>query len=458
MSKPQKRPRETEDLSIDPSYQHKGKRPRPAESPLTHTQHQDVPTSLSASRCDHIGHWASEGQTWPAEFFKEDKMHRLYARQTSSAGLLRRKRSEASLATSTPTDLKEDRSDVPYRNPQYQTLIEKHAGSYMRPNQEGITKASKDMCQRLLDNEQVAPENTIFRDDVFEEACQRLVNKNEARIFQDCTPLIAPSAETHALLTGRSEVDVAIESVNEGWNSSIPIIRPRPQPDYAVGFRRSAFSEEQLEMLEPYIGSPSSASYFMGTFYMHFPFFTCEVKSSLQALEVAQQQNLHSMTLAVRGVVELFRLVGRVEEVHREVLAFSIEHDQKTVMIWGHYPAIDGDKTTYWRHAIRGFLFTDSDGAEKWTAYTFVKNLYDIWMPLHFQRICSAIDQIPATLDNDPPEPAEPEPEKPSGLSQQPSHQWLAEVASQSGRVDVQQMTPDTSTHVEVPGPKRRKG
>jgi hypothetical protein len=29
-----------------------------------------------------------------------------------------------------------------------------------------------------------------------------------------------------------------VESVNEGWNNSIPVTKPRPQPDNAVGFRR----------------------------------------------------------------------------------------------------------------------------------------------------------------------------------------------------------------------------
>jgi hypothetical protein len=44
------------------------------------------------------------------------------------------------------------------------------------------------------------------------------------------------------------------------------------------------------------------------------------------ALDVADQQKTHSsdsMTLAVRVAVELFRLVKREQELHREILAFS---------------------------------------------------------------------------------------------------------------------------------------
>jgi hypothetical protein len=44
---------------------------------------------------------------------------------------------------------------------------------------------------------------------------------------------------------------------------------------------------------------------------MYFPFLTCEVKCGAAALNIADQQNAHSMTLIVRGTVELFRLVKR---------------------------------------------------------------------------------------------------------------------------------------------------
>ena len=47
-------------------------------------------------------------------------------------------------------------------------------------------------------------------------------------------------------------------------------------------------------------------SFFKATYYMYFPFLTCEVKCGAAALEIADRQNAYSMTLAVRGIVELF--------------------------------------------------------------------------------------------------------------------------------------------------------
>jgi hypothetical protein len=133
----------------------------------------------------------------------------------------------------------------------------------------------------------------------------------------------------------------------------------------------------------------------MATWQMYFPFLTCEVKCGNLALDIADRQNAHSMTLAVRGIVELFRKVNREEELHLHILAFSVSHDHRTVRIYGHYPVIDGTKTSFYRHPIHDFGFAALDGKEKWTAYRFTKNIYDIWMPIHRERICSAIDVLP---------------------------------------------------------------
>jgi hypothetical protein len=385
-------------------------------------------------------------------------MDRLLAKKKSSTASLRRKRSEASIVTATtPSDLQAEKS-APYKNPSYEAILEREAGSHMDRYKPGVTEASERLCQALLDSKQSLPNDSIFRDDIFDDSCERLRGKNEARIFKDCTPLIAPWVEAYATLSANRDLDVAIESVNEGWNSSNPITKPRPQPDYAVGFRRSAFSEDQLQKLQPFLGEPSSSSYFMGTYYMHFPFFTCEVKCGSAGLDIADRQNLHSMTLAVRGIVELFRLANRAQELHRQVLTFSISHDHETVRIYGHFPVIEGTRVTYWRYPLRKYDFTERKGMEKWTAYTFVKNVYDIWMPTLLKKISSAIDDLCPKLDFELSHELEAQISETSGLSQQLEDQDLAEVPDgRLGHIDLQPITPDTSTQAEKPAPKRKK-
>ena len=179
------------------------------------------------------------------------------------------------------------------------------------------------------------------------------------------------------------------------------------------------------------------------------------MKCGAVALDIADRQNAHSMTLAVRGVVELYRAVKREKELHREILAFSVSHDHRTVRMYGHYALIDDDQTTYYRHLIRTFDFTEQDGKEKWTAYRFTRNVYDIWMPTHLKRICSAIDDLPPDLNFELSQQAEASQEGPE-LEAQLSQQSGA--SSQSSFVNSQDVTPTTSfTRPSEPSLKRPK-
>ncbi|KAJ4286032.1 hypothetical protein N0V88_008147, partial [Collariella sp. IMI 366227] len=230
-----------------------------------------------------------------------------------------------------------------------------------------------------------------------------------------------------------------VESVNEGWNNSIPLTGTRPQPDYSVGFKRVAFTEDQIAKLSPFIGDfiAGDQSFFMATY--------------------CYRQNAHSMTLAVRGIVELFRAVKREDEVNRKILAFSVSHDHRSVRIYGHYPVITGTDIKYFRHPIHTFDFTALDGKDKWTAYRFTKNVYETWMPAHFKNICSAIDQLPSDLNFDVPPLSEA-----TGLSQDLGSLMQSDAScafmpdergSQSSNAEQQAVTPGTS----FSEPKRRR-
>ncbi|KAK0617926.1 hypothetical protein B0T17DRAFT_495960, partial [Bombardia bombarda] len=381
---------------------------------------------------DPILHWAREGH-WPPHYTERDpNMERVLARKKSSSALSRKRSEPGSASSATPSDQKpREEKSAQYRDPRYKTLLETK-GSYMGKSALGITDESKRLCHTLLDSEQPVPKESLFDNDIFESVCENIENKNEARVIQDVSRLIVPSAETLALRA--NDLKRLAESVNEGWNNSIPLTGKRPQPDYSVGFRREAFTEEQLTKLSPFIGDflTGDQSFFMGTYYMYFPFLACEVKCGAAALDIADRQNAHSMTLAVRAIVELFRLVEREGEVHRQILAFSTSHDHRSVRIYGHYPVIDEKDTKYYRHPIREFSFTELDGKEKWTAYRFTKNIYDTWMPAHFAKICSAIDQLPSALDFGVPSLRE------SGLSQDLESHHLSQSDADSVSLPVE--------------------
>lgn len=131
----------------------------------------------------------------------------------------------------------------------------------------------------------------------------------------------------------------------------------------------------------------------MATYYMFFPFLTCEVKCGAGGLDMADRQNAHSMTLAVRGIIHLFRQLGREGELHRRDVAFSISHNHEFVKLHGHYAEIYGQTTKYYRHTIKSFDITNEEGRS--ISYRFTRAIYTEWAPQHLRRICSAIDLLP---------------------------------------------------------------
>ena len=298
--------------------------------------------------------------------------------------------------TPIPSDGSDQRSRAqkssPYVQPAYQTLLA-HKKGYMYDSEAGILASEKKDCRSLLDTQQSFPSGSLFDDESFLETCANLQDENEMRIVIDLLRLITPSAENLAA-RGIKKLKCLKELTNAGWNESIPVEGPRPQPDYSVGFRFSIFSDDQINKLNRHL-KLYTKTYFSATPAMYFPFLTSEVKCGKQALLIADRQNAHSMTVAIRGIVELFRKVERAEELHGKALGFSISHDDRQVRIYVHYPEIDGLNTKCYRHTLRDFTITDNDGKSRWSAYQFVRNVYDSFVPVHLERIKSAIDQLP---------------------------------------------------------------
>ncbi|KAL8934962.1 MAG: hypothetical protein Q9211_004957 [Gyalolechia sp. 1 TL-2023] len=379
------------------------------EGPLEKRPRADT---INNNRSSHrVEIWLQKG-SYPEDYFEpdsktwEDIKADTLARRLEADGMrdlrLARKKSAASLRQGTSeentdafTENTGDKS-LPYRSPGYAAELADQ-GSYLREAPEGITNKSKDLCQKLLTTTQAVPQDSDFHDDRFREVCDMVRDRNEARVVEDISPLIAPSPEKLKIY-GAKELEHLVFNANERWSESIAVTKTRPQPDGSVGFKRSAFTESQVQKLLPYIGDRvpiNFISLFLATWRTLFPFFTREAKGGEGDLDVADRQNAHSMTIAVRGIVELFKLVNRESELHREILAFSISHDASTVRIYGHYALIKERELTFWRHPIRIFDFTEQDGKEKWTAYQFTKNVYFEYMPGLHERICSAIDQLP---------------------------------------------------------------
>ncbi|KAK0263584.1 hypothetical protein LTR35_017536 [Friedmanniomyces endolithicus] len=328
----------------------------------------DRSTGVSEEERDPISYWVSSGR-WPPRYIdKCEDMENILARKRALSSRSRKNSDTESSPTSSSNNLQsQEQKSAEYNKSQYATVLTTK-GILMKSSSDGVSSANKDLCKDLLEQEQTYPKDTLFGDDLFKSTCENVQDRNETRVIRDIALLIVPSAEIFATR------------------------------DFAVGFRRETFAQHQLDRMHPVVGDFNDQSFFMATWYMYFPFLTCEVKCGAAALDIADRQNAHSTAIAVRAVVELFPAVKREKELHREILAFSVSHDQRSVRIYGYYAEIGESETKYYRHAIHIFDFTALDGKERWTAYKFTKNVYDHWMPIHFKRICSAIEQIPAGI------------------------------------------------------------
>ena len=459
--------------------------------------HQTPTTDITESTTEALHHWIKTGE-WLKEYFEQDsqvredfergkspeeagrkdflqehcarepfqkmhaisQLHHSFARKKSSTSL-RRKQSQSSIQA--PSDqLSQGGRSSQYNNPEYEIRLEQK-GSYMCDHDDIDGDDAGDdikvLCNTLLENNQKIPQDSLFRDDLFKRTCEKIRNRNEAIVVQDVTRLIVPSAENLAIY-GAKHLKHLYETVNEAWSSMFEYEGTLPQPDYSVGFARFAFTQEQLNKLKPFVGEPGFkvTTYLMATTRMYFPFLTCEIKCGAAALDFADRQNAQSMSVALRAVVVLFKYVKREKELDREILAFSISHDHRSVRIYGHYPVMEGDKTSFYRHSIRTFDFTEQDGKEKWTAYKFVKNVYDHHSLKLHGMICSAIDDLPPDINFDLSQSAS------FSQSTLQSSQWSnteslpGEDDSQLSFLGSQDVTPSTSfTHTNEPAFKKPK-
>lgn len=305
-------------------------------------------------------------------------MHRFLAEKD-------RKRSSSSIRSSS-------QGDQGYQDARYATVLETH-GIFMKEYRGRLPEEAvkfNDEIREVLEKKQEVPRDSLFSDDSFEDTMEMIQDRNKAFIIETISQLMFPHVQAMAV-RGAKNLRPFIQSFDEGWNSCKKITQTRPKPDSAIGFRASEFSAAQLEKLQPYLGDLDAKSDFKATFYMYFPFLTYEVKHGNAGLDIADRQNAHSMTIAVRGLVALFRLAKKEQEIHGKILTMSFSFNHRMVRIYGYLPIIKGQDTEVWREEIDAFDFRTRKGKDKWKCLQYSLNALDIGLQL-LEWIRAAID------------------------------------------------------------------
>lgn len=117
----------------------------------------------------------------------------------------------------------------------------------------------------------------------------------------------------------------------------------------------------------------------------------------IRDINVADKQNAYSMSIAIRGIAKLFKLIKCKEDFYCKIIVFSILYNDKYMGIYGHYAVIKNGAVKIYRHSIKDFDFTSKKGKEKWTAYWFTTNIYVKFMLKLHKLICFAINKLPNT-------------------------------------------------------------
>ena len=307
-----------------------------------------------------------------------------------------------------------------------------------------MQKSSKDLCRELLEGSHTRVGYSSFPPDKFSEVLERVQSLNESRIQRDITPWVVPSAE-NLFFCGKLAIDYIADEVNAEWIRCDTMGGRRPKPDYAAGLMRKAFTKDEMTRLL-YYSTPTKPLLF--TPDLCFPFLMCEVKTGERGINEADRQNIHSASIAVRAIIELYKTAfgqtspDRVTELYGKVLVFTVSHDHDRVCLYGHFAVLPDNSTEqleFYRYPIALISLSMNDGIDRDKASNFVRNLYDQFVPEHLQRIKHAASLLP-----------KPDVQQ-TGISFSASELLLEEVDSQQESQDISQQSDEAS--FQKPGP-----
>ncbi|KAI9777081.1 MAG: hypothetical protein M1816_004919 [Peltula sp. TS41687] len=343
-----------------------------------------------------ISYWAAH-HTWPKNFAEHNQMD-------SSSSTTKRQRTSDRDGRSRSYSQSRKNGEVPEQySPAYEVhILTKGLDMDYMKGRDLASGKSKEACAELLRMKVDTIKHTAVPQDKISRMVCDCRNRNEAMVNRDVTPLMIPSLRL-LYYCGANHLEHVVDEVNAIWYQQCVLEGPRPQPDLAIGLSSSAFTEEEIEKLKRYT---SVDNWTQVTTQMFFPFLMCEVKCGRESLDMADRQNMHSCSVAVRAILRLeqeadkYRPGKKMDSLNGQFLVFSISHDQQDARLYGHYAIVQGEKWSYYRYPVRKFDLTDYNSLL--AIYNFVQNILKSHLPEHLQRLQDALAVLPDS--NKPPE------------------------------------------------------
>ena len=350
-------------------------------------------------RHNPISYWAAH-HTWPENFAEHNPM-------ASSHSTNKRQRTGKDESSRSYSQRRKNKEVPEQYTAAYERLIFTK-GLDMDPfkGEELVSEESKSLCIDLQQITHKIIEPTLFPTGSICKIINFFRNRNEPIVNRDVTPIIVPSI-TSLYFGGDDSLKHVIDEVNAGWYEQCVLEGPRPRPDLAIGLLSSTFTEGEIDKLKRYT---SVDNWTQVTTLMFFPFLMCEVKCGRDGLDVADRQNMHSCSVAVRALLRIEqeadkyrpekKMEKKTDSLNGQVLVFSISHDQLDARLYGHYATLQGEKWTYYRYRIGRFDLTNNNSVL--AIHNVVRNILKSHLPGHVQRLKDAIAALP-----DPTKPPE---------------------------------------------------
>ncbi|KAK8233038.1 hypothetical protein HDK77DRAFT_58051 [Phyllosticta capitalensis] len=241
-----------------------GPEPHDSEKRAQDTNGLDGHDRLHFEETDPVGHWV-EHRYWPK-----------YAGPEETAPKAMRKLGKRAPHASIPDEswYSPNSSEAPYAN-------DRKMAKALRPtlfdSAYGPSQRSLALCGKLQESKQTVPSPSLFEDPAFHLIRERLRDRNEAKVVTAIGSLLVPQGE-YLYAMGENSLRTLYDTVDELWTKSASPFNVSPKPDYAVGFRDTAFTKTQIESLEP-LEPSEDCSFSRATEDLFFPFFTAEAKS-----------------------------------------------------------------------------------------------------------------------------------------------------------------------------------
>ncbi|MCJ1412923.1 hypothetical protein MMC19_007023 [Ptychographa xylographoides] len=288
------------------------------------------------------------------------------------------------------------KSESTHRSDRLERLAEH--GVFMK-NSALTQKSSEELYESYLQGDRIPKWWPSYPPEKIPAILDRVDGLNEARIQRDIMPLIVPSAE-NLFYCGEPVEDWIGDDIQATWTKAATMGSTRPKPDYTAGLLRKAFTKDENDKLRNY-ASPLRP--FLFTAELSFPFLICEAKSGDEGLNKAYRQNVHSASIAVRAIFELYKKSfgdsdpERVNKLYGQILVFTISYNHNIAHLHGHFAVISEDvpeKLEFYRCEIALFSLTSNKGRDRFRTYNFVQNVYEKFAPEHRKRIKDAVAHL----------------------------------------------------------------